>query len=252
MFFFWKKMLHQKHEKHGAKPLVGFRRRQKRHGANLSCRMSSVSVKCFVFFLKLGAVRFTKKIPKKEGCMAKEDEYRGGIISLFFLWFFLNKFYGSFLMRADIFVEIRSLAHFGSPDVPFYHHKKRLPVKQDKLSNQPSYVVICILIYYIYLYTFLSVVVFSRTRAKTPWLGFVAKVPPANWGWKTAWARPNMRWGVYLGQTGGGFNLVFFFFFFGRKWVFFVMEVSGGFIRQTFTQFYKHQTSGANLNTSNI
>ena len=47
-------------------------------------------------------------------------------------------------------------------------------------------------------------------------------------------------------------GVFFFFFFFGRKWVFFVMEVSGGFIRQTFTQFYKHQTSGANLNTSNI
>lgn len=82
VFFSGKKMPYQKHETHGANPLVGFPRRENL-GANLSSRMSSVSVKCFVFFFK-SLVRFTKKIPKKEGCMAKEDEYRGGIISLFF------------------------------------------------------------------------------------------------------------------------------------------------------------------------
>ena len=56
-------------------------------------------------------------------------------------YFFFFVFQTNFLeasMRSDIFAEIRNLAHFGSPDLPFYHHKKWLPVKQSRFRNQPG------------------------------------------------------------------------------------------------------------------
>lgn len=154
-FFFWKKNALSKAWNTWSQSVGGFPPEGKFGGQSFFPDVIGIGKMFCFFFLKLGA--FYQKDPKKRRMYGKGGRIpRWYHITFFFLWFCLNKFYGSFLMRADIFVEIRSLAHFGSPDLPFYHHKKWLPVKQDTLSNQPRYIVICI--YYIYtLYTYIHI-----------------------------------------------------------------------------------------------